>query len=64
MALLAARGIVIDRDLLGDASRAPLDDVLDAAACAWTASRIARNQARCLPDPPETRSGVQIAIWY
>lgn len=64
MALLEERGIVIDSNLLGDASLAPLDDVLDAAACAWTASRIADKTALSLPDPPGGVGGLQVAIWY
>ena len=63
IALLEAQGIVIDRSMLGEASRAPLDDVLDATACAWTASRIAKKKARSFPDPPEAVGGLQIAIW-
>jgi predicted RNase H-like nuclease len=45
-------------------ARAPLDDVLDAGAAAWSASRYARGEARSLPDPPERREGRDIAIWY
>jgi predicted RNase H-like nuclease len=40
-----------------------LDDILDAAAVAWSASRIASGQASSLPDPPQT-AGVPIAIWF
>jgi predicted RNase H-like nuclease len=46
---LAAVGIVVPADL-GDAGRARPDDVLDAAAAAWSARRIARGEARCFPD--------------
>jgi predicted RNase H-like nuclease len=42
----------------------PLDDVLDAAAAAWTAHRIATGRASTLPDPPELQDGRAIAIWY
>jgi predicted RNase H-like nuclease len=41
-----------------------LDDVLDAAAAAWTANRIATGQAMTLPDPPELSDGLRICIWY
>nr|WP_246594095.1 DUF429 domain-containing protein [Streptomyces auratus] len=52
-------------DDLGDAGRTPPDDVLDAAAAAWTADRIARGRARPLPNPPErTAGGCPVAIWY
>ncbi|MFD8543784.1 DUF429 domain-containing protein [Streptomyces sp. NPDC059649] len=62
--LLAAAGIVLPDDL-GAAGRTPPDDVLDAAAAAWTAHRIARGRAHSLPDPPEhDADGRPIAIWY
>jgi predicted RNase H-like nuclease len=61
--LLAREGIVLEGDL-GDAGRAAVDDVLDAAACAWTARRVARGEARSLPDPPQVFSdGIPCAIW-
>jgi predicted RNase H-like nuclease len=43
---------------------APLDDVLDAAAAAWSARRILSGEAKTLPDPPEEIDGYPIAIWY
>ncbi|MDF1527165.1 MAG: DUF429 domain-containing protein [bacterium] len=47
------------------ASRATADDVLDAYACAWTAMRLFRGEAGCLPDdPPRDEKGLQMAIWY
>ncbi len=61
MALLRRHGIELD---LHAAAVAPLDDVLDAAAAAWTATRIAGGEARTLPDPPETVEGRRVAIWY
>lgn len=62
--LLATAGIVLPDDL-GAAGRTPPDDVLDAAAAAWTAHRIARGRARPLPDPPEhDADGRPVAIWY
>ena len=40
-------------------------DVLDAAAVAWSAWRIARGEARVLPDPPDTAAdGLELAIRY
>ncbi len=62
--LLAAHGLAVPDDLgmLGDV--APADDVLDAAAAAWTALRVARGQARSLPATPEVFSdGWPAAIW-
>ena len=47
------------------ASKATADDVLDAYACAWTAMRIFRGEAGCLPDdPPRDEKGLRMAIWY
>ncbi|MFE0188819.1 DUF429 domain-containing protein [Streptomyces sp. NPDC058989] len=63
-ALLATAGIVLPDDL-GDAGRTPPDDVLDAAAAAWTAHQIALDRARPLPDPPEhDAEGRPVAIWH
>ncbi|MEU6083577.1 DUF429 domain-containing protein [Streptomyces sp. NPDC047108] len=62
--LLRAHGIVLPEDL-GAAGRVPPDDVLDAAAAAWSADRIARGASERLPDPPElTATGLPIAIWW
>ncbi|KAA0093563.1 DUF429 domain-containing protein [Mycolicibacterium sp. P1-18] len=61
---LAAVGIDIPDDI-GTAGVVPTDDVLDAAAAAWTADRIAQGRARALPDPPQINDyGQSIAIWY
>jgi predicted RNase H-like nuclease len=63
-ALLEAAGVVVP-DELGDVGRVPPDDVLDAAAAAWSAHRIAEGRAHTLPDPPQyDRRGRPIAIWY
>jgi predicted RNase H-like nuclease len=41
-----------------------VDDLLDACVVAWSARRVARGQAECLPDPPEVFSdGIAAAIW-
>ncbi|HEX8347703.1 MAG TPA: DUF429 domain-containing protein [Actinoplanes sp.] len=61
--LLAKQGIVLP-DSLGPAGQAPPDDVLDAAAVAWTAHRMATGTAASHPDPPEEHNGARIAIWY
>ncbi|WP_351227034.1 DUF429 domain-containing protein [Streptomyces sp. NPDC002133] len=62
--LLEAAGVVIP-DGLGDVGRVAPDDVLDAAAAAWSAHRIALRRARSLPDPPQRDArGRQVAIWY
>jgi len=61
--LLAAMGIHVP-DELGAAGAAGPDDVLDAAAVAWSAARIAAGEHRCVPDPPERDDANRpIAIW-
>ncbi|PWJ54583.1 Predicted nuclease (RNAse H fold) [Quadrisphaera granulorum] len=61
--LLAAHDVVVPDDL-GEAGRAAVDDVLDAAAVAWVARRVAQGVARSWPDPPEiTPDGWPAAIW-
>jgi predicted RNase H-like nuclease len=62
--LLAQAGIILAGDLGLAGQQAGVDDVLDAAAAAWTARRVSQGTARCLPDPPETFSdGLPSAIW-
>jgi predicted RNase H-like nuclease len=64
--LLAAEGVnVDDLDLTGDASRrSGVDDLLDAAAVAWTARRLVLGIAISRPDPPEILDdGWPTAIW-
>jgi predicted RNase H-like nuclease len=61
LGLLRKHGINIDPGTLGAVAMVPLDDLLDAAACAWTA---ARKDAVSLPSPPERRDGLNVAIWY
>jgi predicted RNase H-like nuclease len=63
-ALLAGAGITLTGDL-GEAGRmAAVDDVLDAAAAAWSAWRVHCGQASCYPEPPEVFSdGIPAAIW-
>ncbi len=62
--LLAAEGIVLTGDLGLAGRQVGVDDVLDAAAVAWTARRVAAGIARRLPAEPERFSdGVDCAIW-
>jgi predicted RNase H-like nuclease len=62
--LLARNGIVLPDDL-GPPGQAPPDDILDAAAVAWTAHRMATGAAGSYPNPPEeTGDGSPIAIWF
>ena len=60
-ALLAAAGIALPERV-----RAAEDDLLDAAAVAWSALRIASGTARVLPDPPAQHGddGCEVAIRY
>lgn len=61
---LAAEGIVLDHVSGAATLHAAVDDMLDAAAAAWTALRVLSGLARCLPDPPEIDSaGRSVAIW-
>jgi predicted RNase H-like nuclease len=63
-ALLASAGICLP-DGLAEAGTVPADDILDAAAAAWTASRIASGHASSLPHPPQKDdAGHPIAIWH
>ena len=62
--LLAGAGIPLAGDLGIAGEQAGVDDVLDAAAAGWAALRVARGQARSLPDPPEIFSDqLACAIW-
>jgi predicted RNase H-like nuclease len=62
--LLAREGIVLEGDLGLAGEQAGVDDVLDAAAAAWTARRVSQGSARCLPPSPEVFSdGIPAAIW-
>ena len=62
--LLESVGVRVPDDI-GEADRAGADDVLDAAAAAWTARRIAWGEARSFPEDSQQtdRSGRLIAIW-
>jgi predicted RNase H-like nuclease len=59
--LLARTGIIVP-DAVGPV---PVTDVLDAAAVAWSAWRIATGRAVTLPGQPQhDRDGYEIAIRY
>lgn len=62
IAVLRRHGIEVTE--LGETAQAPLDDVLDAAAAAWTAQRLAVDAAKSLPDEPEIVGGRKVSIWY
>jgi predicted RNase H-like nuclease len=62
--LLVEAGIVLDDDLGPAGSAAAVDDVLDAAVAAWTARRVARDEAQPMPNPPDIfTDGIPSAIW-
>jgi predicted RNase H-like nuclease len=62
--LLRSVGIVLPDDL-GGAGEVPPDDVLDAAAVAWSANRLAVGSAVSVPAPPQINDrGQPVAIWY
>lgn len=61
---LASAGIRLPAHL-GSAGATPVDDVLDAAVCAWSARRIAADEAECVPVEPELdECGRPMAIWF
>lgn len=61
---LERAGVVLG-DLPGAGPRAGVDDVLDAAAAAWSTARLLRCEARSFPDPPDVDVGTgrHVAIW-
>jgi predicted RNase H-like nuclease len=62
--LLTGVGVVLP-DALPLVGAVPADDVLDAAAVAWCAHRIATGAARRVPEPPDQHdhAGRPIVIW-
>ena len=61
---LAREGIRLDGDLGVAGALAAVDDVLDAAAVAWTARRVRDGVAVCHPDPAVPgEDGRAVAIW-
>ena len=62
--LLAAAGVRLADDLAAAGAAGGTADILDAAAAAWMALRVARGQSSPMPDPPEIFSdGLPAAIW-
>lgn len=63
--LLADAGIELADDLGLGGRKVAVDDVLDAAAVAWTARRVLAGTAVSRPDPPEVVSPLELpaAIW-
>lgn len=62
--LLSRLGLDVDGLLARRPPGAAIDDVLDAAAMAWTAARIGYAQARAIPaDAPRDAKGLRMEIW-
>ncbi|TCO36064.1 putative RNase H-like nuclease [Kribbella steppae] len=62
--LLASAGMQVPADIGRAGEFAAVDDVLDAAAAAWTARRYAEGRAVAYPEPPEVfGDGLPAAIW-
>lgn len=62
--LLVDAGIELPSDLGSAGARAGVDDVLDAAAAAWTARRFAEERARRLPlEPQYAEHSLRYTIW-
>jgi len=62
--LLRAHGLALPR-VIEDIGKAGADDIIDAAAAAWSAWRVAQGQAGSLPEHPDTgQSKRPVAIWY
>lgn len=59
--LLSNAGIKLPKTLKGDLGKIPPDDLLDAAAVAWSANRIAKGEAASFPD---TGNRKREKIWY
>jgi predicted RNase H-like nuclease len=54
----------IERHLAIRAPRVGADDLLDAAAAAWTALRWHRNEAECVCMPENDEKGLEVTIYY
>ena len=67
LGLLTRKGLDLTSANLGElAHRSPPDDIIDAAACAWTAQRVLVGQHARLPanPPPEPGEMVTSRITY
>jgi predicted RNase H-like nuclease len=63
LALLAAQRFELPHTI-EEIDSAGTDDLLDAAAAAWSAARIACGEASSLPDPPQRIGDREVAIWH
>lgn len=60
--LLEKSGIVLPKVLPPEIGKIPVDDILDAAAAAWSAQRIAEGNARSFPENNADENGGK--IWF
>ncbi len=60
--LLAKAGLRLPNNIPGEAGRVPADDILDAAAAAWSAKRWGGNEAQALP--ARAYGTADQTIWY
>jgi predicted RNase H-like nuclease len=54
----------IERHLANRPTRVGADDLLDAAAAAWTALRWCRKETNCVCTPERDEKGLETTIWY
>jgi predicted RNase H-like nuclease len=54
----------IERHLANRPPRVGADDLLDAAAAAWTALRLHQRQAECVCTPERDDKGLAVVIYY
>jgi predicted RNase H-like nuclease len=54
----------IERHLATRPPNVGRDDLLDAAAAAWTALRLSKGEARRICEPEHDDKGLEVAIWY
>jgi len=54
----------IETQLANRLARVGADDLLDAAAAAWTALRWHRNEAECVCTPKHDEKGLAVTIYY
>lgn len=54
----------IQRHLLNRGPGVGSDDLLDAAAAAWTALRLSNGEAQRVCEPERDETGLEVAIWY
>lgn len=62
--LLQSAGIVLNHRVKEAGRKVEVDDMLDAAAAAWSARRVVTGKAISYPNPPEEgETGRTVAIW-